>query len=391
MRVAILTDNDFAKINGVTTTLRAVLKHAPPDIRPRVYTLSDVGLEEPSYLALKAPGMAIPFYPAMRMYWPRLGTLARHLAADRAELVHVTTPGPAGLAARALVSRLGLPLVGSFHTHLAEYTTVLSGSGRLGSWMNLYMRWLYGRCQRLLVPSVDTLLRLRHAGWDGSRLGVWRRGVDTDLFTPARRSAALRESWGVSAARPAILYAGRLSAEKGLARLAGILGYLNPRRIDARLIVVGDGPMASELREQCPDAIFMGEVPHDQVGAVMASADLFVFPSDTDTAGNVVLEAQASGLPVLVSRLGGPREHMLDGDTGVVCDPAAMVDFARRTAQLVVDGERRAAMGEAARRYSLTRTWDAALQPLFAAYRGALVPVCDGGSITPLAPAGIRQ
>ena len=388
MSVAIFTDNDFDKTNGVTTTLTALLRHAPPDLRLRVYTLSDLPVDEPQYLALQSMGAQIPYYREMRMYVPRLRQFRRSLAADHVELLHLTTPGPVGLAARWL-GRKGLPLVGSFHTNLGDYTAILSGSTQLGRLMDAYMRWLYGACERVLVPSRDTFARLVARRWNGDRLAIWSRGVDTARFSPARRSAALRERWRVSERQLAVLYVGRVSREKGLDLLQPLGSLLRCYYIPHRFVVVGDGPMAGELREKCPDAVFTGTLSHDDVAVAMASADLLVFPSRTDTAGNVVLEAQASGLPVLVTDAGGPQELMRHGETGYVCRAGDPEDFCWRITGLWVDPARRTEMRAAARSYAEARTWSASLEPVYDLYRTALatsvatrprktLPVTDG-------------
>jgi glycosyltransferase involved in cell wall biosynthesis len=303
------------------------------------------------------------------MYAPPLRGFRRHLAADGITLIHITTPGPIGLAARHLAARLGLPAIGSFHTNLGDYTRLLSGSTRLAQGMDTYMRWLYGACERVLVPSLDTHARLCAKGWAPDRMTVWPRGVDTRVFTPARRSDALREAWRVSDKRPAVLYAGRLSREKGLGMLPALESLLYRDHQPYRLIIAGDGPMHADLRAACPDAAFLGRVPHQDMGTIMASADLLLFPSDTDTAGNVVLEAQACGLPVLVSRAGGPIEQMVDGVSGFACRPGDVADFADRTAALLRSPARRREMGGAARAHGAARTWGAALEPLFRTYR----------------------
>jgi glycosyltransferase involved in cell wall biosynthesis len=372
MRVAVFTDNDFDKMNGVTTTLRSVLRYAPSDVSPRVYTFSELEVDEPEYLALRSTGFPIPYYREMRMYLPRIGALARRLAADHVRLIHLTTPGPAGLAARYLAERTGLPLVGSFHTQLAEYTTLLSGSRRLGRLMQHYVRWVYGRCLQVLVPSADTGRRLANDGWHANRLAVWPRGVDADVFAPERRSQALRDEWHVSDRRPAILYAGRLSREKGLSVIEPLGSLLHRHRIAHRFILVGEGPMTAELKERCPDAVFTGRLAHHDVATAMASADLFLFPSETDTAGNVVLEAQACGLPVLVTGAGGPKENLRPGKTGFVCRPGDVLDFFMRASELIHDPDRRRAMSDAARRYACGRSWTVALEPLFSLYRSVV-------------------
>ncbi len=156
MNVAVFTDNDFDKINGVTTTLTALLRHAPADIRPRVFTAAGIAADYPDYLALRSFGVGMPFYPGMRMYVPNWRRFLERVSADRIDVVHLTTPGPIGLVSLWVAAKAGLPLVGSFHTDLATYTRMLSGSDRLGAWMREYMRWMYGRCQRVMVPSEAT-------------------------------------------------------------------------------------------------------------------------------------------------------------------------------------------------------------------------------------------
>ena len=255
--------------------------------------------------------MPIPFYPEMKMHLPRLRALRDRLHGDDIDVIHLTTPGPAGLAARWLSDSLGLPLVGSYHTGLADYTTLLSGSRALGRLMATYMRWLYGACELVMVPSAVTRERLIERGWRREQLSIWSRGVDCEQFSPSRRSEALRRQWGISDPELVILYGGRLSREKGLGILRRIQHVLAAHGVMHRFVLAGDGPMTAELREVLPDAVFTGCVPHSEMGRIMASADLFLFPSATDTAGNVILEAQASGLPVLVTDKGGPQEDLV--------------------------------------------------------------------------------
>ena len=369
MKVAVFTDNDFDKINGVTTTLTAVLKHAPPDIEPRIYTASALGSDQPDYLALRSFGIGIPFYREMKMYLPHWRQYLERVRDERVEVLHLTTPGPLGLVALWVASQARLPLVGSFHTDLSAYTRMLSGSDRLGSWMQEYMRWMYNRCQRILVPSEATRRLMVKAKGHSDRIRVWTRGVDTALFTPERRSSRLRDDWRVSDARPALLYVGRVSKEKGLDLLPSLQDALWTRRIDHRLIITGDGPMRRELGKRCPDAVFTGPLGREAVADVFASADLFVFPSHTDTAGNVVLEAQASGLPVVVSDEGGPHENMHPGISGLVCPGTDAGTWADQVAFLVRAPAARDSLSLGAREYALSRRWEAALAPLYQSYR----------------------
>ena len=369
MKVAVFTDNDFDKINGVTTTLNAVLRYAPPDIQPRIFTASGLASDHPEYLAYASLGVGIPFYSEMKMYWPHWRKYLQRVIEDRVDVIHLTTPGPIGLAALWVASRASVPLVGSFHTELGTYAQMLSGSAHLGTFMREYMRWMYGRCARVLVPSEATRRLMQDAKTRPERLRVWPRGVDTSLFTPAKRSEGLRAEWRVSDDRPAVLYVGRISKEKGLAILPLLQDALRARGINHQLVIAGEGPLQRELADQCHEAIFTGPLGRESVARVFASADAFVFPSETDTAGNVVLEAQASGLPVVVSDRGGPQENLRQGLSGAVCSGQNPHRWADAIAPYLVSPAIRAAASLAARDYAMSRRWDIALAPLYESYR----------------------
>jgi glycosyltransferase involved in cell wall biosynthesis len=372
--VAIFTDNDFDKVNGVTTTLNELLRHVPPGVAVRIYTADARGADRPDYLSLRSPGMPIPFYGEMRMYLPRVADYIRHASADRIDVVHITTPGPVGVAGIRVAHALNLPLVGTFHTDLSAYTTMLSGSRVLGSVMREWLRATYGRCLRVLAASEDTRQLLIRGRSRPERIGVWARGVDERAFSPAHRSEELRRAWGASETRPALLYVGRVSREKGLDLLPRLHDRLRILGVSHQLVIVGHGPMHAELQARLPDAIFTGTLGRRDVASAFASADLFVFPSLTDTAGNVVLEAQASGLPVLVSDKGGPKENMLPGMSGHIVPGACVEAWADAVVQTLGHRNTFERLRAGARQYALTRTWDTALEPLFRTYREVLPP-----------------
>lgn len=369
MRVALFTDNDFAKINGVTTTLRAVLRFAGDEVQPRIYTAADCDADDLTYFATASIGVGLPYYRDMRIYWPHIARFARELTRHPVDLIHTTTPGPVGLAARWLAARLGLPLVGSYHTEFGAYGAVLSGSIGIGQTLERWVRWYYRPCDPLLVPSAPIRDALIERGYRAERLRLWGRGVDAEQFTPTRAADGLRAAWGVGEHRPAILYAGRLSREKGLALVEPVSRALREHALPHRFVFAGDGPMRGELEARCPDACFLGALPHAQVAAVMASADLFFFPSATDTLGNVILEAQAAGLPVVVSDSGGPHAHVVRGRTGFVCQAGEASAFADAVAALLRRPAVRRDMGRQARDYALTRDWPHALAALVDAWR----------------------
>jgi glycosyltransferase involved in cell wall biosynthesis len=246
--------------------------------------------------------------------------------------------------------------------------------------MREYMRWPYGKCVRILAPSAHTRRLLIEAKTDPARIDVWPRGVDTALFDPARRSQTLRDSWHVSSRRPALLYVGRVSKEKQLLLLPAVQNRLHALGVEHRFVIVGGGPLLAELRPLMPEAVFTGPLSRQAVAEAFASSDLFVFPSRTDTAGNVVLEAQASGLPVVISGAGGPRENMIAGVTGAVCHGEHADEWAAAIAALLKDQTRHTAMRVAAREYASTRTWESAMQPLYRAYLDACA---HGATATP--------
>jgi glycosyltransferase involved in cell wall biosynthesis len=389
IRVAVFTDNDFAKVNGVTTTLRALLQRTPSDLSVRIYTADGRGADEPDYLSLRAFGFGIPFYREMKVYFPPFWSYVRRARRDGIDLIHMTTPGPVGIAAIFTAWWLRIPLVGSFHTDLAKYATLLSRSRGLGFLVGRYLRRTYGQCQRILVPSEATSAMLRSAGIGAAAHIVWRRGVDTDLFSPARRSPALRERWGAGADTAVVMYLGRVSREKNLAAFLTVHEQLVALGRPFRLVFVGDGPMRAEIERRLPDAIVTGSIPHAQVGEYLASADVFAFPSRTDTAGNAVLEAQASGLPAVIGDEGGPRENVLADRTALVTDACDDRAFAEAVARLVRDRSLAADMGTAARAFALTRDWPSALEPLFATYRELIPPPTPAPALalTPACPS----
>ena len=401
MNVAIFTDNDFDKVNGVTTTLTAALRWAPADLRLRIYTASTLSVDTPEYLALRSFSVPIPFFGEMRMYVPRLGEYLARARADQIDVIHLTTPGPVGLAALYVAWQLNLPVVGSFHTDLAACTSLLSGSRRLGALMGEYMRWPYGRCRRILAPSHHTRELFIQAKGDPKKVEVWPRGVDIALFAPEKRSAQLRGDWHVADNRPALLYVGRVSSEKGLDMLPVLSRRLHTLHCEHRFIIAGDGPMIQELKREMPDAVFTGVLSREAVAAAFASSDLFVFPSRTDTAGTVVLEAQAGGVPVVISGEGGPRENMVAGKTGLVCHTDNPTQWARLIADLLRDRGRHAAMVKGARDYAMTRGWEEALQTLYRAYRDVVsspttapahdLGLLDATGVGPKAPAWRRS
>ena len=366
--VAIFTDDDLDDRNSLTITLKQVLRRAPPDLRPRVYSAGSFDVNTRDYFAAAAAGVPVPYYRHRSVYRPRLRRFRRELELDGAAVIHVTTPGPVGLAGRRLARLLNLPLVGSCHSDFGQSIVTVTGSQRIAAIFERYARWLFAPCEPLFVPSVASRTRWQSQGFDG-RLAVWRYGADAQRFGPFHASAALRDRWHVDHRRPAILCVGRLSHEHGVSLIPIIQRMLERQHIAHRFIIVGDGPLLAELRERCPEAEFTGPLGSDDLARAMASADVLVAPGAIEASGQVLLEAQASGLPVLVPEAGGLEEYVVADRTAFVCRAGEPADFAERLGFLLRHAAERRNMGQAARDFALTQTWTATLTPLFDAWR----------------------
>jgi glycosyltransferase involved in cell wall biosynthesis len=284
--------------------------------------------------------------------------IVKQVDADRIDVVHVATSGPLAIAPLLVASRFGLPIIGSFDPPVPTSSRSFT----------VCLRALVRQCRRLLVTSMAARDMFVRAKIDASKIVVWRPGVDSAMFAPSMRSSALRERWGVSDGRPAIICAGALSDDRGAQRILSLELALHRTRPMHQLIVVGDGPSRNAVQARCPNAIFMGPVPRAEMPRVLASGDLFVCPSEAASTNLTVLEAQASGLPVVAMERGSARERVA-GPTAIVCRSQA--DFIVETAALVRTDARRNAMALASRKYAIRQDWAAGLSSVYAEYRSA--------------------
>ena len=280
-----------------------------------------------------------------------------------------------GFAGQLVARRLALPIVGSWRSHSDANGRRLV-SRRLA---DSYVRWFYSGCDAVLVSSAATLDAMVKRGVNQARLRRWPAGIDAERFHPARRQRELRQQWGASDHRPAVLVAARLIASKSaaLANAVEVATLLRDHGVSHRLIVAGEGPLRDTLARTCSDAVFLGNVPRVEMPAVMASADVLLSPGAGDSLGNAVLEAQASGLPVVAAEGGGAASLVHHGQTGFLCPPGDTFDFAWRLTMLLRDPARRQHLGFAARVQAESQPWRVALGPLFDAWRTALARASD--------------
>jgi glycosyltransferase involved in cell wall biosynthesis/predicted metal-dependent phosphoesterase TrpH len=360
-RVALVADA-VGGMHGVTHTLDEIRERGVPGFEVEV-----VGTDANVDRRLRAVAeVDIPFYSGLEVGVPSLPAIVETLAEGRYDLVHLCSPGPAGVAATVIARVMDLPVLGSYHTELAAYAGLRAADPKLEFIARAAIGAFYGQCRVVLSPSPASDEVLRAMGIDAERIGRWDRGVDVERFSPAKRDPEALPG------ELSVLYAGRLTREKGADLLAD--AFLAARERDPRLhlCLAGGGPEDDTLRARLGEhATFLGWLEGDALARAYASADLFLFASRTDTFGQVLLEAQASGLPVVAVAEGGPCSIVEDGVTGLLRAPdaRALADAVVELAQAPLQRERLAQRALDAVR---ERTWERALERLAGGYRRAL-------------------
>ncbi|MGA3170272.1 MAG: glycosyltransferase [Chthoniobacteraceae bacterium] len=308
----------------------------------------------------------LPEYELQKLSFPPILEIVDYVQRKKFSEVIISTPGPVGLVALMAAKTLGLRTSGIYHTDFPQYVRILTDDRSLETLTWTYMHWFYSQMDILYVNSEYYRQRWIERGIPAEKLKILPRGLDTTLFHPGKRDGALREKFGARNGEAVLLYVGRISKEKDLDVLAAAYRKLHERHPGARLVFVGDGPYMKELRDALPGAIFTGYLSGADLAGAFASADIFVFPSTTDTFGNVVLEAMASGLPAVVSDTGGPRELVKNGVTGYVTRSLDVEDFTTATERLVADPALRETMRTNALAAVRDRDWSEAFERFWA-------------------------
>jgi len=364
---ALLFTDTFGEVNGVAGTMRRLAAAAADGTYPGTVVVAAHDDAGPGTIALPPDwSLPLPSYESLDLRFPLPTDVLACIEEQTPDLVHVATPGPVGLCGLAVARVLGIPVVGSYHTELGPYALHLTRDLLVAEAIEVYVDWFYSRCARVLAPTRGVADALEGRGM--ANVGVWGRGVDTALFSPDRRDEGRRAQL-LDGGSLLLLSVGRLSHEKRISVLLDAFARVSRARPDARLVVVGEGPARRELERTAPaGTVFVGEARGEELAALYASADLFCFPSTTDTFGQVLLEASASGLPVVAAAAGGALELVADGRTGLLAPPDDPGPFAAALLELTEDPLRRAAFGAAGLAAARERTWDGAFAQLSEVY-----------------------
>jgi glycosyltransferase involved in cell wall biosynthesis/predicted metal-dependent phosphoesterase TrpH len=367
-RVAILADG-IGSMHGVTRTIEEIRQRGVPGFEIEV-----LGTDPEVDRRLSAVAeIDVPYYPDLSIGVPSLPAAVQTLADGAFDAIHVCSPGPAGIAGVLVARALGLPLVGSYHTELTAYADLRSGQRHLTGAMEMAVSAFYNACDIVLSPSPASDAALAEIGMPAEKVLRWDRGVDTARFDPSLHDEDLLPQETVN-----VLYCGRITREKGADLLADAFLLARERNPRLRLVLAGGGPEEERLRERVGEAaVFLGWLEGAELARVYACADLFFFPSATDTFGQVILEAQASGLPVLAVAEGGPVSLIEDGVTGLLraADARALADALLELASSPLLLERLSRAALAAVRQ---RTWERALGRLAEGYQQVLTPGAVG-------------
>ncbi len=367
-RIALYTGAYNHIADGVSLTLNrlvAYLLEGRAEVLVLAPTTDEPVLEHHGELEA-APSFAIPGRPEYRISVGLSQGNRRRLDAFSPDIMHIATPDVTGVQALAWAQRRGVPIVASYHTHFSSYLDYYC-MGWMEPPMWAWLRWFYRQCTHIYVPtpSMADILRT-HGIHEGVEL--WPRGVETDLFHPDRRSTAFREKHGFSEDDVVVAFISRLVIEKGTNVYARVLRAVAAEGVRVKALVVGTGPAEEDMRRLLPDGVFAGHLTDEELATAYASSDIFLFPSETETFGNVTLEAMASGLPTVCADAIGSKSLVLDGETGILCRPRDTDDFTKAVCDLIRHGPRRAAMGRAARERATEFSWPTILGRLDAYY-----------------------
>ncbi len=359
LRIAVVTETYPPDINGVAHTISKIVEglkargHTLMLVRPK-HRMDGLPLMESGFQEVLVRGAPIPMYKQLRMGLPAQGALHKLWLKQRPDLVHIATEGPLGWSAARAARKLNIPTSSDFRTNFHAYSQFY-GFGWLKGAIVSYMRKFHNSTHCTMVPTQGLMAELSKIGFE--KLMVVPRGVDTEHFSPAYRSAQLRDSWGVTADTQVLLSVGRLAVEKNLETVIRCYQSLRAQNLPVKLVIVGDGPLREALEKMCPEAIFSGQKRGRELAEYYASSDLFIFPSLTETFGNVTIEAMASGLAVIAYDHAAAGQLILNKVNGMLIEAQFEEGLSLAAAEVINNSELRKSIRDQARQTAVDHDW----------------------------------
>lgn len=355
MKIAFFTESLPPLIDGVSHTLEYLRKSmASLNVEYKFYSPFFPTEREWEGHVTQIISTPFPLYPKYRIALPAFHDLRHSLEKFNPDLVHTCSPFFLGMFGIRYAREKKIPVVNSFHTRFVSYLKYY-GYGWLEKFGWNYLRWYYNKGDVTLVPSNSTISELASKGF--RNLELWSRGIDLEHFSPAFADRKLKERWSPDG-KPVALYVGRLVKEKDIDIILKAHHILREKNVEYRLVFVGDGPMQKQIEKDAPDALLIGHLDGDELSRAYASTDVFLFPSTTESFGNVVLEAAASGLPTIGSTEGGVGELIQQGETGFKTSPGDYRDFAEKLEMLLKNEGSRIYMSAAAVEFASKKSWE---------------------------------
>jgi len=400
VRIAIITENFLPKLDGVTRTLTRLLEHLQANGHCVLLLGPESGISEYAGAQMVGTvGLPLPFYPELKFNLFR-PLFLRRLSEFRPDVIHLVDPVILGASGLAVARFFNTPVVSSYHTNLAAYCEHF-GFAFFTVPMLVYNRFMHNQCVLTFCPSLSTAALLRQQGFENLR--IWPGGVDTSFFHPGQRSDALRACWLAERSeldcekKTILLYVGRISWEKNLHLL--VEAYRGMDHSRCHLVMVGDGPARTYVERALADlpVTFTGFLTGQELATAFASADVFAFPSHTETFGQVVLEAMASGLPVVGLQTEGVRDQVRHEETGLLLDMQALsqeqqvMAYREYLTRLVLEPLTRRIMSKAALAEARCHTWHEAMEQLVRGYREAVHPYAAQELVKAKIPSPVRE
>jgi glycosyltransferase involved in cell wall biosynthesis len=366
MRVAFVAEILIKDFDGAARTMFQLIERIPTEgFTFRFF--SGMVQKDMEMLTHQVPTLRVPGNETYRFALPWGAGLRRELDRFKPDVIHIATPSLLGNYALKYAKKKGIPVISIYHTHFISYMDYyLKKLPNLVPLSKKFVastyRKFYNSCQMIYVPSPSMVEQLIALGIDASRMKIWKRGIDLSLFSPSKRNLDyIHKTTGNS--KKNILFSSRLVWEKNLHVLLNL--YQQVENLPYNILVAGSGVAEEELKKRMPSAYFLGHLNHEDLSILYASADVFFFPSVTETFGNVVLEAMASGLPAVIANGGGSKDFIVEGVNGYLCPPEDTEQYLIRIKSLLEDDDLRKKMGTNAQAYSQDFDWESLAQTYF--------------------------